>query len=276
MKLIRTADSAFVRRAEVEPWLPGPDKGVLYGGDHAWQTAHLWDSMMEDNDSPHGPWRGPTILHHPDYQYALDNGWRPIGGPKTIDHQSRGETGSGSPYLYKISKDGVIHQAHLAVGPDEAHIADMENDVIPGPSPYGDVPDRNWRHLIMGEGNTAEGPEQHASLRDLVDDEAFRSADPSHRGYDDFKLLPIYRSEDRAANKPYDDFERKYHHTIRRAWQTGSNQPGLHWNDPIPDLYADIEKIPRAPARGREPGPRGDYDEPGIARHPRYGEVRQS
>jgi hypothetical protein len=257
-----------------EPWFPEPEPSPLYRDDQAWQGAHLWDHITE-SDNFHGPFRGPTILHHPDLQYALDNGWRVVGGPKTIDHQGRGETGSGSTYLYKIGEDGLIHKAHLGVGPEEANM-DLNDDEEAGRGlgRYGTVPENNWRHLIMGERGLSEGPEKHESLRDLVDDEKARSMDPTHQGYKDFKV----REPNQSFLDPNKEaeWEKQWQHTIRRAWDTGTNDPSKHWDDPIPDPYANIDKIPRSPALGEGPGdyvkPDAPYGEGIVApKHPRYG-----
>lgn len=267
MKILAALDSIFRRVAtEYEPHTWEPDNSVRYANDQEWQRAHLWDSMVE-SDNLHGPYRGPTILHHPDLQYALDNGWRVVGGNTHLDHQARGETSSGSDYLYKISRDGLIHTVHLGTGPDEAHTYDMEDSPPLTDLTYGDVPKENWRHLVMGEGGTAEGPKMHATLRDLVDDEQFRSSDPTHEGYKDFELRsrnPLYGSQQEDR-----DWVKKWHHTYRRAWETGTNNPHKHWTDPIPDPYANIDKIPRNQRRVQQ-APREDFGDPG-SRHPRYG-----
>lgn len=255
MRITAAKDSIFRLAEEGHvPWSPEPDRSVYYMDDKDWQKHHLWDHHTESDNGAFGPYRGPTILHHPDAQHALDNGWRFIGGDKAIDHQSRGETGSGSPYMYKISRDGTIHSAHLNVGPDESipydqdgHETDFE---------WGSVPENNWRHLIMGEGGTAEGPKSHESLKDLVDDEAFRSSDPTHKGYSDFNILPYFQKKQTPEDM---EWSKKYQHIVRRAWETGTNRPHDHWKDPIPDPYAHLDDIPRGPRRPRRQEP-VDYE----------------
>lgn len=249
MRILSATDSIFRMASEYTPWTPAPDPGH-YADDEDWQKAHLWDHYTETGDK-FAPYRGPTILHHPDLQYALDNGWRVIGGNKELDHQSRGETGSGSPYLYKIDKGGVIHGAHLNMGPEETSLLDEGHNDDEFGRQFGSAPAKNWRHLIGIEGGSAEGPESHETLKDLVDDEAFRSSDPTHKGYADFKPLPHYM--ERPRNESDIDFDKKHQHTIRRAWETGTNDPHLHWNDPIEDPYASLDTFPRG---GRRRAPR--------------------
>lgn len=250
MRIIRAQDYIIRFAAEYQPWFPEPDRNTVYRDDAAWQNAHLWDHWGE-SDNFHGPFAGPTILHHPDLQHALDNGWRVVGGDKSIDHQSRGETGSGTSYLYKIGDDGLIHKAHLNVGPEDTHLYDEGHAGDRLDQEYGTVPEKNWRHLIMSEGGLSESPDSHATLKDLVNDEIVRSKDPEHNGYKDYRLL------DRSArNEGNATQERKYHNTYRRAWDTGTNEPHLHWNDPVPDPYANIDQIPR----GGKPHPRYGSD----------------
>lgn len=237
MKILSAMDSIFRLAAEAEhqPWSPAPIQGP-YDDDHDWQKAHLWDHYTE-TENPHGPFRGPTILHHPDLQHALDNGWRVVGGDKMIDHQSRGETGSGSAYLYKIGKDGLIHEAGLEMAPEDTHLyGDDDNDQFE--DMYGSVPEKNWHHRILSEGGAAGSPEKHRTLRDLVDDETARSMDPTGKGYSDFKPYVVS-----GGTQTHRDWERKHQQTIRNAWTTGTNEPHKHWDDPIPDVY-DIDKIP--------------------------------
>ena len=248
MRIVRARDVIVRYAAEYEPWFPEPEASPSYRNDAAWQKAHLWDHYTESNNL-HGPYRGPTILHHPDLQHALDNGWRVIGGPKSIDHQSRGETGSGTSYLYKIGEDGLIHKAHLNMGPEDTSllgegVAGDDFDQM-----YGKAPDSNWRHLIESEGGFSESPTSHDTLKDLVDDEAFRSSDPTHKGYADYEPHPRDSGPENLAH------EKKYQNTYRRAWETGTNEPHKHWNDPLPDPYAGIEEFPRG----------------GRNTHPRYG-----
>lgn len=256
MRILAATDSIF--RLAAEPWHPEPTPGQ-YINDAHWQDAHLWNHWLESNES-HGPYRGPSILHHPDLQHALDNGWRVIGGDKAIDHQERGEVSSGSPYLYKVSPDGLIHNVHLNTGPSET-----DNEEESGGLDWGTSPEKNWRHLLMGEGYTSEGP-SHNTLRDLVDDEAARSEDP--RGYRDFEPLPSYRGDPNFPRMDL-DWERKHHNAYRRAWETGTNDPSKHYQDPIPDPYAGIDDLPRA-RRPASPGSSSGGEE---FKHPRYGSV---
>jgi hypothetical protein len=241
MRILAAQDSIFKYAEEYEPWFPEPDRDTLYRNDAAWQKAHLWDHHTE-SDNFHGPYRGPTILHHPDLQYALDNGWRVVGGPKAIDHQSRGEASSGSKYLYKIGEDGLIHHVHMNMGPEDTNnlgegYAGDEFDQM-----YGTAPEDNWRHLITSEGGTSEGPTSHNTLRELIDDEKARSMDPTHQGYKDFEPLPSYRGQRGPGDVEH---EKRYQNSLRRAWETGTNDPHKHYNDPIPDPYANLRDIPR-------------------------------
>lgn len=250
MRIVAALDSIFRLTAEHEPWFPEPIPHYVHGyaDDHDWQSAHLWDHYTE-TENTHGPYRGPNILHHPDLQYALDNGWRVLGGPKTIDHQSRGESGSGSPYLYKIDKGGLIHHAHLAIGPEDTHSLYDNDEVDPHlfDQKYGSVPEKNWNHIIQSEnGLTSMGPEGHQTLRVLVDHELFRSADPTGKGYADYKVYPHQLESGWAKDQ---DWQKKYIRNIRRAWDTGTNEPTKHWDEPMEDPYADLDDIPRGGRR---------------------------
>jgi hypothetical protein len=270
MKVLPVGDSIWRLAAEYEPWFPEPTPDHHFYDDQDWQRGHLWDSLTEDNDNLGGAYRGPSILHHPDLPYALDNGWRVFGGPKNIDHQERGETGSGSTLLYKIGKDGIIHEASLGMGPDDAHHAlDQDEEAGHGLGRYGEVPESNWRHLISQEGGFAEGPHQHDSLRDLVDDEKARTNHPEGlaKGYEDFKLLPGYRNTPATGGDSL--WAQKHMHTLRRAWDTGTNDNHQHFDDPMPDPYANIDKIPR----NQKPVYADDEPEGEMpsTRHPRYG-----
>jgi hypothetical protein len=183
-----------------------------------------------------------------------------------IDHQMSGETGSGHSYLYKIDDNGRIHNASLNIGPDDIHLEDNPDE---DEHQYGTVPKNNWRHSITGEGGIVSvNPEGHDSLRDLVDDEAFRSSDPTNGGYKDFEV-PDYM-KDRIRSGDEDKWRAKLNHTVRRAWETGTNQPDLHWKDPMPDPYANIESIPRGQKPVRMPD---EYNSPQApaSKHPRYG-----
>lgn len=269
MKILSANDSIFRMAAEgqYEPWFPEPTPGH-HDNDLNWQNHHLWDHLTE-SDNIHGPYRGPSILHHPDLQHALDNGWRVYGGDKSIDHQTRGETGSGTKYLYKIGPNGLVHSVHLNVGPEDASMGlDDDEEAGRGLGAYRSVPENNYRHLVMGEGGMVEGPSSHDTLRDLVDDEQRRSADP--QGYKDFAPLPAYR-----GRRTQEDIksQKQYQHSVRRAWQTGTNDHSKHWDDPMPqDPTSIIEKMPRSqkPVMAEDEGP----DDMLPSKHPRYGSLR--
>jgi len=262
VKLLAAQDSIFKTSQEYEPWHPQAIPG-FYDNEPDWMRDHLWDHIVE-SDNTHGPYRGPSILHHPDYQYAVDNGWRPIGGDKDIDHQARGETTSGSPYLYKVDKNGLVHSAHLDTGPEEANM-DLNEDEENGRGlgRYGTVPESNWRHLVTSEGGDSEAPLKYDSLRDLVDEEKRRSALGSE-GYKDYEPRE-YRVD------VGDDWQKKHNHMVNRAWETGTNQPFLHRNDPMPDPYANIDNIPRGPRPSPEPITYDVDDLRSGPTHPRYG-----
>lgn len=267
MRILSANDSIFRMAAEHKPWFPTPTPGP-YDNDTEWQKQHLWDHFTETGNT-FGPYRGPSILHHPDLQHAIDNGWRVHGGDKSIDHQTRGETGSGTKYLYKIGPSGLIHSAHLNFGPEDASGFD---DGVAGDEfdqRYGTVPENNYRHLVTGEGGTVEGPDSHHTLRDLVDDEQRRSADPE--GYKDFAPLPAYRGKRTQGDISH---EKQYQHSVRRAWETGTNDYSKHWNDPMPqDPASVVEQMPRnqKPVMAEDMGP--DDDMP-VSKHPRYGGSR--
>lgn len=245
MKILSALDSIFrLGAGEHEPWFPEPTPGP-YGTDADWQKQHLWDHHTE-SDNTYGPYRGPSILHHPDLQHALDNGWRVYGGDKSIDHQTRGETSSGTPYLYKVGPSGLIHSAHLGMGPEDTNMLDQGHPNDEFDRQYGTAPEGNYRHLVSGEGGTSEGSDRHDTLRDLVDDEKRRSADPNGEGYKDFAPLPAWR-----GRRSEDDInsDKKYQHSVRRAWDTGTNDHSKHWNEPMEDPYSNLDDFPRGGRR---------------------------
>ncbi len=264
MKILSAADSIFKRAAQHEPWFPDPEFSP-YDTDDEWQRAHLWDHHTETGNT-FGPYRGPSILHHPDLQYALDNGWRVHGGDRMIDHQTRGETGSGNTYLYKRDPQGLMHSVNLGLGPDDTNLFDEDHAGDKFDEMYGTAPEGNYRHLLSSEGNTAEGPVGHDTLSDLVDDEKRRSAEPD--GYKDFAPLPSYRGRRSQSDI---DFDKRYNHAVQRAWETGTNDYTQHMNDPMPDAAAMVDEIPRgggrAPVSVEDEGP----DDLPMVKHPRYG-----
>jgi hypothetical protein len=238
MRILAAADSIFRMATEHEPWFPIPTPGH-YPDDMEWQRAHLWDHLTESNNT-HGPYRGPSILHHPDLPYAIDNGWRVYGGDKSIDHQTRGETGAGTNYLYKIGPSGLIHSVGLDVGPEEADIGADDDEGRGLGLEYGAVPSGNYRHLISGEGGTSEGPHGHDTLRDLVDDEQQRSVQPG--GYKDFTPLPSYRGKRTQGDI---NLAKRYQRSVRRAWQTGTNNHSEHWDEVPEDSASIVDQMPR-------------------------------